>query len=199
MDIFFSNTLLSCIPWSTRIFVLVVILVFLLLGQVLNYTKTNQPKAHMSLYSKACYWCPSSIWNHFSLDAANFSLFSKEGEGYLHLLLPKFLGQLWPWGYSSPNISRVMPLLFPINSSHSLHLEHWIIQESVYVLHLITCHGRMMLLLAELLFLLDTTTGDSFSNRPYHGKTCLWTYVEREGPDQPAHPHSLIRVYTVPS
>ena len=63
------------------------------------------------------------------------------------------------------------------------------------MLHLITCHGRMMPLLAELLFLLDTTTGDSFSNRPYHGKTCLWTYVDREGPDQPAHPHSLISLY----
>ena len=67
------------------------------------------------------------------------------------------------------------------------------------MLCLITCHGRMMPLLAELLFLLDTTTDDSFSNRPCHGKTCLWTYVEREGPDQPAHPHSLIRVFTVPS
>ena len=67
------------------------------------------------------------------------------------------------------------------------------------MLRLITCHGRMMPLLAELLFLLDTTTGDSFSNRPCHGKTCLWTYVEREGPDQPVHPNSLIRVFTVPS
>ena len=64
------------------------------------------------------------------------------------------------------------------------------------MLRLITCHGP---LLAELLFLSDTTTDDSFSNRPCHGKTCLWTYVEREGPDQSAHPHSLIRVFTVPS
>ena len=95
--------------------------------------------------------------------------------------------------------AELCPFLFPINPSHSLHPEHRIIQESVYLLCLITCHGRMMPLLAELLFLLDTTTGDSFSNRPYHGKMCLWTYVDREGPDQPAHPHSLIRVFTVPS
>ena len=63
------------------------------------------------------------------------------------------------------------------------------------MLCLITCHGCMMPLLAELLFLLDTTTGDSFSNRPCHGKTCLWTYVEREGPDQPAHPQSNQSLY----
>ena len=31
---------------------------------------------------------------------------------------------------------------------------------------------------------------------PY--KTCLQTYVDREGPDQPAHPYSLIRAFIVP-
>ena len=38
-------------------------------------------------------------------------------------------------------------------STYSLYLEHWIIQEPVYVLHLITCHGRIMPRLAELLLI----------------------------------------------
>ena len=60
-------------------------------------------------------------------------------------------------GYSSPNISRVMPLwkfwsffcfqLTPL----TVHVERWIIQESVYVLHHITCQEHIMPLLAELL------------------------------------------------
>ena len=41
---------------------------------------------------------------------------------------------------------------FFCNSTYSLYLEHWIIQEPVYVLHLFTCHGRIMPRLAELLF-----------------------------------------------
>ena len=77
--------------------------------------------------------------------------------------LPWFLGQLWPIGYS---ISRdYAPMKFFIyfffffffffcNSTYSLYPEHWIIQESVYVLHLITCHGCIMPHLAELLLLL---------------------------------------------
>ena len=41
---------------------------------------------------------------------------------------------------------------FPAYSTYYLHPEHWIIiQESVYVLHLITCHGCIMPLLKELL------------------------------------------------
>ena len=31
--------------------------------------------------------------------------------------------------------------------------------------------------------------------RPRHAKTCLREYADREGPDQPAHPCSLIRVF----
>ena len=42
--------------------------------------------------------------------------------------------------------------LFTINSTYSLHREHWVIQESVYVLHFITCNGHIMPLLAEFLF-----------------------------------------------
>ena len=45
---------------------------------------------------------------------------------------------------------------FFCNSSYSLYPEHWIIQEPVYVLHLITCHGRIMPRLAELLLQLCT-------------------------------------------
>ena len=42
--------------------------------------------------------------------------------------------------------------VFFCNSTYSLYPEHWIMQEPVYVLHLITCHGRIMPSLAELLF-----------------------------------------------
>ena len=41
---------------------------------------------------------------------------------------------------------------FFCNSTYSYIWEHWIIQGPVYVLHLITCHRRIMPLLAELLF-----------------------------------------------
>ena len=41
---------------------------------------------------------------------------------------------------------------FFCNSTYSLYPEHWIMKEPVYVLHLITCHGRIMPRLAELLF-----------------------------------------------
>ena len=44
-------------------------------------------------------------------------------------------------------------VVFFCNSTYSLYLEHLIIQEPVYVLHLITCHGRVMPHLAELLLL----------------------------------------------
>ena len=30
-----------------------------------------------------------------------------------------------------------------------------------------------------------------------HAKTCLWVYADSEGPDQPAHPRSLIRAFIV--
>ena len=33
--------------------------------------------------------------------------------------------------------------------------------------------------------------------RPCHAKTCLRLYAESEGPDQPAHPRSLIRAFAV--
>ena len=42
---------------------------------------------------------------------------------------------------------------FFCNSTYSLYPEHWIIQEPVNVLHLITCHGRIVPRLAELLLL----------------------------------------------
>ena len=34
-------------------------------------------------------------------------------------------------------------------------------------------------------------------NRPYHAKTCLRAYADSEGPDQTAHPRSLIRAFPV--
>ena len=43
--------------------------------------------------------------------------------------------------------------IFFCNSTYSLYPEHWIIQEPVFVLHLFTCHGRIMPRLAELLYM----------------------------------------------
>ena len=37
----------------------------------------------------------------------------------------------------------------------------------------------------------------SFSHGPRLVKTCLWTYADSERPDQPAHPRSLIRAFTL--
>ena len=48
---------------------------------------------------------------------------------------------------------KVFLNFFFCNSTYSLYPEHWIIQEPVYVLHLITCHGRIMPRLAELISL----------------------------------------------
>ena len=99
----------------------------------------------------------SSVRKHFSLEAANFSLFSQEGE-VTSSLIP---GPAWSLRYSSPNISRYAPMnffffffFFFCNSTYSLYPEHWIIQEPVFVLHLFTCHGRIMPRSAEPLFLL---------------------------------------------
>ena len=39
------------------------------------------------------------------------------------------------------------------NSTYSLYPEPWVIQDQVYVLHLIICYGRIMPRLAELLLL----------------------------------------------
>ena len=38
-----------------------------------------------------------------------------------------------------------------------------------------------------------------YSNRPHHAKMCLRAYADSEGSDQPAHPRSLIRAFTVPN
>ena len=37
----------------------------------------------------------------------------------------------------------------------------------------------------------------SVTGRPRYAKTCPRAYAESEGPDQPAHPRSLIRAFTV--
>ena len=37
----------------------------------------------------------------------------------------------------------------------------------------------------------------STAKKPRYAKTCLQAYVDSEGPDQPAHPRSLIRAFTV--
>ena len=32
---------------------------------------------------------------------------------------------------------------------------------------------------------------------PRQGKTCIRAYVDNDGPDHPAHPHSLFRTFTI--
>ena len=102
-------------------------------------------------------WCfcgVSSLRKHFSLEAANFSLFSQEGE-VTSSLIP---GPAWSLRLQFTKYQqRYAPLkfffffFFFCNSTYSLYPEHWIIQEPVFVLHLFTCHGRIMPRLAELL------------------------------------------------
>ena len=60
-------------------------------------------------------------------------------------------------GYSTQILTELCPIeniadfWFQTNSTCSFYLEHLIIQESVYVLHLITCYEHMLPLIAELL------------------------------------------------
>ena len=76
--------------------------------------------------------------------------------------------------------------IFFCNSAYSLYPEHWIIQEPVYVLHLITCHGRIMPCLAELLLLAlysfvlfdSVYTVRSVSRIPF--RTFWWYLVEMQ-------------------
>ena len=96
------------------------------------------------------------VRKYFSLEAANFSLFSQEGE----VTSPLISGPTWTLRLQfSKYQQRLCPneiflFFFFCNSTYSLYPEHWIIQEPIYVLHHITCHGRIMPRLAELLFYL---------------------------------------------
>ena len=98
----------------------------------------------------------SSVRKHFSLEAANFSLFSQEGE-VTSSLIP---GPAWSLRLQFTKYQqRYAPMkmfyfyfIFFCNSTYSLYPENWIIQEPVFVLHLFTCHGHIMPCLAELLF-----------------------------------------------
>ena len=92
----------------------------------------------------------SSVRKHFSLEAANFSLFSREGE-VTSSLIP---GPAWSLRLQFTKYQQryaPMKFFFFCNFTYSLYPEHWIIQEPVFVLHLFTCHGRIMPRLAELL------------------------------------------------
>ena len=96
----------------------------------------------------------SFVRKHFSLEAANFSLFSQEGE----VTSPLTSGPAWTLRLQFTKYQqRYAPMKFKkffffCNSTYSLYPELWILQEPVYVLHLITCHGRIMPCLAALLF-----------------------------------------------
>ena len=43
----------------------------------------------------------------------------------------------------------------------------------------------------------STKTAAVTLSGPCYAKTCLWAYADSEGPDQPAHPRSLIRTFAV--
>ena len=92
----------------------------------------------------------SSIRKHFSLEAANLSLFSQEGE----VTSPLISGPAWTLRLQFTEYQqRCAPvnffllfifLFFYFFCNSTLFIpEHWIIQEPVYVLHLITCLSWM--------------------------------------------------------
>ena len=53
---------------------------FLLFGPILKCRKNKSAKGSYELIIQPCFCGVSSVRKHFSLDAANFSLFSQEGE-----------------------------------------------------------------------------------------------------------------------
>ena len=56
------------------------IFVLLLFGPILKYRKNKSAKGSYELIIQSCFCGVSSVRKHFSLEAANFSLFFQEGE-----------------------------------------------------------------------------------------------------------------------
>ena len=67
------------------------IFVLLLFGPILKYKKNKSAKGSYELIIQPCFCHVSSVRKHFSLDAANFSLFSQEGE----ITSPLISGPVW--------------------------------------------------------------------------------------------------------
>ena len=61
-------------------FLLLFIFVLLLFGPILKYRKNKSAKGSYELIIQSCFCGVSSVRKHFSLEAANFPLFSHEGE-----------------------------------------------------------------------------------------------------------------------
>ena len=107
---FFFNTLLSCLPWGTFcsiffFFFGCLFFVLLLFGQILKYRKKQISQSLIWAYYTAMLL--SYVLRPKALLARCIKLLPIFPGG--RSLLPKFLGQLGPLGYSSPNISRAMP------------------------------------------------------------------------------------------
>ena len=132
-------------------FLLLFIFVLLLFGPILKYRKNKSTKGSYELIIYPCFCRVSSVRKHFSLDARNFSLFPKEGYVISHLIS----GPAWTFRLQFTKYQQsYAPMIFFCNSTYSLYPAHWIIHKPVYVLHLITCHGRIMPRLAKLLFII---------------------------------------------
>ena len=124
------------------------------------------------------------LWVSSVLDAANFSLFSQKGE----VTSPLISGPAWTLRLQFTKYQQsYAPMnfffyFFFCNSSHNLYPEHRIIQEPVYVLHLITCHGRIKPHLAELLFV--TFIPFSRSHKGYDFRKWLVSTLSHGGMDE---------------
>ena len=71
---------LQKISYSIFFFFGSLFLFFLLFGPILTYRKNKSAKGSYELIIQPCFCRVSFVRKHFTLDAANFSLFSQEGE-----------------------------------------------------------------------------------------------------------------------
>ena len=168
---FFFNTLLIWLPWKTKIksvlnklkvykkiscsiffFFFFWVVYFCFCYCLVRYWSIGKTNQLIWAYNIAMLMGLSSIRKHFSLEAANFSLFSQLGE----VTSPLISRAAWTLRLQFTKYQqRYAPMkffYFFIFFFFFVIPEHWIMQEPVYVLHLITCHGRIMPRLAELLF-----------------------------------------------
>ena len=104
--------------------------------------------------------------------------------------------------------------MLPVYRTHGQLLENYLIvyaaidiininlYQSSYLLLLLLLFLLLLSLLLLLFLLASQACTHSHSRSwnthgPRHVKACLRAYADSEGPDHPAHPHSLIRIFTV--
>ena len=131
------------------------IFVSLLFGPILKYIWKTVSKRLIWAYNIAMLLSCVLRPKHFSLDTANFSLFSQEGE----VTSPIIPGPAWTLRLQftkyqqscAPMKNFYLFFFIPL----TVYIRSTAVQEPVYVLHLITCHGCIMPNLAELLLTLS--------------------------------------------